>query len=108
MAVFVESLKKKKQLAPVVLFAVERRLECSTADYWDYATMLELAVIDNNPEMATEYLGQALASVRESFEPETTKGNLQLIAGARKDRGEVSPWLDEVIDALQRKQNTMM
>ena len=70
------------------------------ADYWEFATMLELAVIDNNPEMATEYLGRALASVRESFEPETTKDNLQRIANARKERGEDPDLPDALPDRL--------
>lgn len=102
-----ESLKTKKQLAPVVLFAVERRLDGATADYWDYATMLEILVINNEPGPAAEYLGRALAVVRESWEPQTTENNLRLIAEAREKRGEDTSWLSEIIEALKNKRDNM-
>ena len=102
-----ESLQKKDRLLPVVRFAVTRRLEGATADYWDHATMLELAVLENKPEDAVDYLGQALADVRESWEPETTENNLKLIADARKKRGEETGWLIRVIEALQKKRAEM-
>jgi hypothetical protein len=102
-----ESLQKKDRLLPVVRFAVTRRLEGATADYWDHATMLELAVLENKPEDAADYLGQALADVRESWEPETTENNLKLIADARKKRGEETGWLIRVIEALQKKRAEM-
>jgi hypothetical protein len=91
----------------VVLFAVERRLEGATADYWDYATMLELLVINNEPMTAAEQLGQALAAVRESWEPETTENNLCLIAKAREIRGEDTGWLHQIIEALHKKRKDM-
>ena len=102
-----ESLATKKRLTPVVLFAVERRLDEAKADYWDHATMLELAVINNDPEAATEYLGRALASVRESWEAGTTENNLQLIANARNSRGEETDWLIKIIEALRKKRSDM-
>lgn len=101
------SLAKKAQLAPVVMFAVQRRLDGATADYWDHATMLELAVINNDPDAAAAYLGQALASVRESWEPGTTENNLQLIADARRQRDEETGWLVKIIEALQKKRSEM-
>ena len=44
-----DSLQEKDRLLPVVQFAVDRRLASTTADYWDHATMLELAVLRNDP-----------------------------------------------------------
>ncbi len=102
-----DSLQKKDTLIPVVRFAVTRRLEGATADYWDHATMLELAVLENRPEEAVRHLGQSLAEVRESWEPETTENNLQLIANARNKRGEETDWLVQVIEALQKKRADM-
>ena len=102
-----KSLQTKEELLPVVRFAVTRRLEGETADYWDHATMLELAVLKNKPEEAAGHLGQALAAVRESWEPETTENNLQLIADARNKRGEETDWLIKVIQALQKKRANM-
>lgn len=102
-----ESLALKTRLAPVVQFAVERRLDIATADYWDHATMLELAVIRNEPEVAGEHLGNSLAAIRESWEPQTTENNLQMIVEARRSRGEQTDWLEKIIKALQQKQNDM-
>ena len=102
-----QSLQKKNELLPVVRFAVTRRLEGETADYWDHATMLELAVLENKPEEAASHLGQALAAVREAWEPKTTENNLQLIADARQNRGEQTDWLNRVIESLQKKRAEM-
>lgn len=103
-----DSLKTKDTLIPVVRFAVVRRLEGATADYWDHATMLELAVLENRLEEAANHLGQALAAVRESWEPQTTENNLKLIADARSKRGEETTWLIQVIEALKKKQADMV
>lgn len=94
------SLKKKAELLPVVRFAVRQRLRGKTPDYWDHATMLELAVLDSDPDTAEEFLESALAEVREVWEPETTARNLKLIRAARQDRGEEVAWIDEIVGAL--------
>jgi tetratricopeptide (TPR) repeat protein len=94
------SLKKKREILPVVRFAVNQRLKSSKPDYWDYATLLELAVLEGDPELASEYLSCSLSSMRETWEPETTANNLQLIRKAREERGIKDSWLDEIIRAL--------
>ena len=93
--------KKKAELLPVVQFAVNQRLKVAKPDYWDYATLLELAVLSSNPQEAERRLSDALTNVREPWEPETTANNLQLIQGARKRRGMEQPWLDRIIEALE-------
>jgi hypothetical protein len=102
-----ESLETKSALIPVVRFAVNRRLAGTTADYWDHATMLELAVLENDQEAAANHLGNSLAAVRELWEPETTENNLQFIADARSNRGEETGWLAQLIAALQKKRTDM-
>lgn len=96
------SQRQRDRLLPVVRFAVEQRLKGKDPDYWDYATMLELAVLDSDAETAGEHLGSALAAVREVWEPETTARNLKLIREARAGRGEETDWLDEIIAALDQ------
>ncbi len=96
-----ESQELRDALLPVVRFAVRQRLRGKTPDYWDYATMLELAVLDSDPKTVQKYLGRALAKVREVWEPETTARNLGLIRKARAERGEDVAWLDDVIAALK-------
>src|SRR5262249_22227824 len=41
-------LKQKNRLLPVVRFAVQQRLRAPVPEYWDYATLLEIAVLENN------------------------------------------------------------
>ena len=69
--------------------------------------MLELAVINNEPEAAAEHLSQALPLVRASWEPQTTENNLTLIAESRQKRDEDTSWLTEIIEALQKKRSEM-
>jgi len=87
-------------LIPVVRYAVERRIDSGKPDYWDYATLLELAVLGDEEEAAADALASALANVRETWEPETTARNLRLISDARDHRGQSLPWAKEVDDAL--------
>ncbi len=92
---------RRGDLLPVVAYAVRRRIADGEPDYWDHATRLELAVLARDRDAAGEALGDALAAVRESWEPETTLRNLRLIRDARRARGEEDEWLGEVEEALE-------
>jgi tetratricopeptide (TPR) repeat protein len=94
------SQKRKAEILPVVRFAVTQRLKSSKPDYWDHATLLELAVLEEDQAMSRQYLGDALVNVRETWEPETTANNLKLISEARQQRGIHQAWLSEIIDSL--------
>lgn len=83
---------RQHDLLPVVTYAVKRRISGGKPDYWDYATLLELAVLAKDHETANLALGDALAQVRESWEPETTARNLRLIREAREQRGDDVLW----------------
>jgi len=48
-------------------------------------------------------LSDALASVREPWEPETTARNLRLIGDARERRRESVAWANEVEQALMHR-----
>jgi len=87
-------------LIPVVTYAVERRIVSGKPDYWDYATQLELAVLARQEDAAADALANALANVRETWEPETTVRNLRLISDARERRGQSLSWAKEIEDAL--------
>ena len=89
-----------EELLPVVRYAVTRRIAGSTPDYWDYATLLELAVLANHRENATESIGNALIAMREKWEGETTARNLRLIAETRQRRGEDVRWIEQLVTAL--------
>ncbi len=91
---------QREELLPVVRYAVTRRIAGSRPDYWDYATLVELAVLANDRENAADSLGKALVAMREKWEGETTARNLRLIAESRKKRGEDVQWIEELIAAL--------
>jgi hypothetical protein len=88
---------------PIVRYAVERKIASGKPDYWDYATMLELAVLAKDESGATEALAKALPIIRESLEPETTARNLRLIREAREGRGEQLPWSKRIEQELDRR-----
>ena len=101
-----DSLTEQAELLPVVRFAVRRRLKSVRPDYWDLATLLELAVLASRPDEADRCLSDALAAVREPWEPLTTANNLKLIREARGARGGDVAWLSGVIEALERRGQT--
>ena len=92
---------RQAALLPVVRYAVGRRIAAGQPDYWDYATLLELAVLARDTAAADAALGDALALVRERWEPETTARNLKLLLEAMTRRNEVTDWLQTIIAALE-------
>ena len=93
---------RRQQLLPVVDYAVDRRLAAGEPDYWDHATRLEVAVLRRDEDKALGALGDALAAVRETWEPETTANNLRLINEARARRQEEVPWAVRIEQELRR------
>jgi hypothetical protein len=98
---------KRDELIPVVSYAAERRIASGQPDYWDHATRLELGVLAKDQQKTTNAAGDALASIREPWEPETTVRNLRLIREARERRQEEVPWAKEIEDELMRKAEEM-
>jgi tetratricopeptide (TPR) repeat protein len=90
-------------LLPVVRYAALQRCQ-GKADYWDHATLIELAVLARNNEEARKQTGKALALIREVWEPETTARNLRLIRETRERRGEDVAWLAQIETGLKRAQ----
>jgi tetratricopeptide (TPR) repeat protein len=86
-----------KRLYPVVLYAVERKISKGKADYWDYATLLELYVIDNNEQLAKESLSKALPLLREKWEAETTLRNISFIVESKEKSGYPLEWIEEIL-----------
>lgn len=92
----------REQLIPVVTYAAERRIAAGKPDYWDYATLLELATLGKDEQKARVALIAALPLIREPWEPETTVRNLRLIREARERRDESVPWAKEIEEALEQ------
>ena len=97
------SLGERDRMLPVVRYALERRMAARSPDYWDHATMLELAVLTSDRKSAETALDDTLAAVRERWWPRTTARNLELIAEARHERGEDVVWVRELVGALRNQ-----
>jgi hypothetical protein len=91
------------RLLPVVAYAVDRRIATGKPDYWDRATILELAILAKEETKAFSAVAAALAVVREVWEPETTARNLRLIREARAKRGDDLPWALEIEQTLEKR-----
>ena len=76
-----------REILPVVKYSVTRRLDSGNPNYWDHATLLELAVLGGDEAAAADAVAAALAAVREVWEPDTTALNLGFIREVRARRG---------------------
>jgi hypothetical protein len=94
---------RRSQIIPIVTYAAERKIAAGKPDYWDYATLLELAVLGKDEEKAMKALSDALAAIREVWEPETTARNLRLIREVRERRQETVPWAKDIEEELNRR-----
>ncbi len=92
--------KRQSELLPVVLYSVERRISTKHPDYWDYATLLELKILSNDSGDAMNSLENAVASVREKWEPKTTANNIKSIIDVRQRRGDNTGWIEEIYKEL--------
>jgi tetratricopeptide (TPR) repeat protein len=88
------------KLAPVVLYAAERRVAVREGDYWDHATILEMSVVGNDWDRARIALGDAVAALRETWEAQSTADNLAMIVTARREAKEDTTRIEGVIKEL--------
>ncbi len=93
---------RRERILPVVRYAVEQRVQKGDPDYWDYATLLELAVLAGDEQAALDMAGKAIAAIREVWEPETTLRNLKLIREAREHRNEDTEWMNDIEAGLRQ------
>jgi tetratricopeptide (TPR) repeat protein len=94
---------RREQILPVVTYSVNRRIATGKPDYWDYATQLELAVLAKDEQRANDAAAEALASVREGWEAETTARNLRLIREARERRQQSLVWAKQIEESLETR-----
>jgi hypothetical protein len=86
----------------VVRYSAARKA-ARAPDYWDHATLLELAVLARDEDDAAEKLGEALSVARAAWELESTARNLRLIREMREGRGEDCAWLKRIEDTLKER-----
>jgi hypothetical protein len=93
---------RKEQVLPVVRYAVTRKL-ASNPEYWDHATLLELAVLANDREDAQDKLSDTTAAECKAWMLKSTARNLGLTRAARAARGEDAAWIGELERELLEK-----
>jgi hypothetical protein len=86
------------RLLPAVEYAVKAKIKRKDPDYWDFATLLELSVIENKFTEAEELFYEAKPLAKESWMFRTTKANLDKIIDFRKERGEEISSLEKIIE----------
>jgi hypothetical protein len=91
---------RRNDLLPVVRYALERKIRAARPGYWEYATLLELAVLANDAERALAALSSVLAAGGELWMYKTTANNIAIIRVAREQRADAEPWLHEIEEAL--------
>ena len=98
-----EALKEVERLVPLVSFAVARRGGVSSSDYWDLATVLELACIGEDWTTAARVLPKAILAATDSFKTATTIGNLRLLKQAREGTERDITQLDGILNELSAR-----
>jgi hypothetical protein len=95
---------RQAEVLPVVRYSAAQKA-ARNADYWDHATLLELAVLARDNKDAAKRMSAALASVPAGagWYLETTERNLRLIREQRERRGEQSPWIVKLEQVLSNK-----
>ncbi len=84
------------ELVPVVRYAVRRKTATGPVDYWDHATILELAILDDDEGVARTALDAALARAPEPWMRETTADTLDTLV----DLGAPS-WVPPMVERLR-------
>jgi len=94
-------LEEMNKLHPLVKYAVERNMSKQEPSYWDHATVLELAVLENNEQTIDQSLDNLLEIDNvEQWCYQTTKNNLEKLRKALFERNEDCTLIDEVIQEL--------
>jgi hypothetical protein len=94
------ALALKERMLPVVRFAAEQKLQGAHPSYWDHATVLELAVLAGDVDGANDEMDDVLSTYSETWQPQTTAGNLGIIRNGRRQRGSNVDWIDRLIEQL--------
>jgi len=90
-----------KKLAPVVAYSVERKMASKTPDYWDYATLLELAIMSGSQSKMIENLSKAVACSAEPWMFETTARSLERMIKRKKEKAEDATIAEKAFMTLQ-------
>ncbi len=93
---------RREQILPVVRYSASRKAQINP-DYWDYATLLELAVLADDREDAHDKLSEATAAECSAWMLESSARNLALIREAREARDQDAGWINDLESELLAK-----
>ncbi|MGO6819222.1 TRAFs-binding domain-containing protein [Rhizobium brockwellii] len=96
-----QSDKRISEMRSVVEYAVKRKIATGNSDYWDYATLLELAVIGLDETASEDHLSDLIPRIREPWEPKTTADNIQILADVLPEASKERAWVLGVITELR-------
>ncbi len=82
-------------------FAIEQKMKRQKPDYWDEITLVELAVLENNFDLAGDRLGDAISKISAGWMAETTINNLRMLQSHIGDRMD-GERLEDVIGELEK------
>ena len=89
-------------LAPVVKYAVIRKMTARETDYWDCTVLIEIAIFENNETDVRRYLSRAFScAIEGSWMLDTTIKTMRLIDSFRTKRGEDTSLLEIALNQLQ-------
>jgi tetratricopeptide (TPR) repeat protein len=98
-----DALKEAERLLPLVSFAVARRGGINSSDYWDVATVVELACLGGDWAMAGHGLPRALVMSITPWMLRTTRDNLVMLRIAFTKAGRSATELDEIIGHFETR-----
>jgi hypothetical protein len=96
---------RRQELIPVVKYSIQLKMAKDKPDYWDYATLLELAILAKDKKIANSVLSKVLSKLSESWKGETTLRNLRILREARERRKESMLWTKKIEDRMKMKLN---
>jgi len=101
-----EAQQQAERLTPLVSFAVARKGGASSSDYWDLATVLELAMIGRDEKVALHVLPKVLIAAEAGWMVKTTADNLELLLELRKEKEDIRI-LEKVIRELKTREKEL-
>jgi hypothetical protein len=84
------------ELVPVVRYAALRKAARYQADFWDHATLVELAVLADDADSAFGFLAHAFAAAPLPWQARSLLDTLVRLRLTREATGTSRPWLHEI------------
>jgi len=91
---------RREELLPVVRYSARRKVLSGHAEYWDHATLVEVAVLDGDAEAAFVALADALAAEPQRWQALSTLETLRRLRAASSDPDGTPAWMLELEQQL--------